>query len=517
MAPSALRAAAAVLAGAAAVRAACDCTGAPPAAYSYRFPTEAGAAACWSSVCVCYGATLVGTQAAAAGTVALLGPGGASWSLVFPTDPACAVGGGVTPSPTQSRPPPLTPSSTRSRTPAAAASAAATATPSRSPLAAGVTPPPTPSRSPPASAAPSASASGSPPLPSASASASPSPAATAVSGGCPAPGAPPAFTSPGYRILDYLHARGEALALTPATGAPARVTGVYLDARDVNWANVSDTVARAVDAGFNMVLLAFWLGGGAGAVDAAGAWGALPPAARAATLAYAHSKGAVVLASAGGATDEPYASTPGAAYGQRAAAWAVSAGLDGLDLDLEGFAPGFAYPPLTTAQTVAWLVDASKAARAVLCPWRLLMHAPQAPYFGAPGSPTSWAGPTGGYTAVWGGTGPGVVDWFGVQAYNQGPGCYTSAAGLFTRSGADCPGCPGTSLGEIAGYGVPLNRLVVGKPLVAGVDAGSGWVSAGNLGAYFAQAAAAQGWAGGGFVWQWSASAAPAWAAAVRA
>lgn len=65
-------------------------------------------------------------------------------------------------------------------------------------------------------------------------------------------------------------------------------------------------------------------------------WEALDPAAQAAAVAYAHSKGAVVLLATAGATDSPYRENP-TTYGRTAAVWALDNALDGVDFDLENF------------------------------------------------------------------------------------------------------------------------------------------------------------------------------------
>ena len=70
------------------------------------------------------------------------------------------------------------------------------------------------------------------------------------------------------------------------------------------------------------------------------AWGRLDPAAKAEAVAYAHSKGAVVLLSVGGETERPYGSSDAATYGRDAASWALLNKLDGVDFDLENFASG---------------------------------------------------------------------------------------------------------------------------------------------------------------------------------
>lgn len=128
----------------------------------------------------------------------------------------------------------------------------------------------------------------------------------------------------GARILEYLHARGEALNITSISS----VRGVYSDYRDIDWNDPDATVRRIVDDGFNVIFLAFWLSDG-GAVDHLGAWGALPAARRQAAIAYAHARGAVVMASLGGSTDHPFSTMSGAQYGRQGAEYALAADLDG--------------------------------------------------------------------------------------------------------------------------------------------------------------------------------------------
>lgn len=145
---------------------------------------------------------------------------------------------------------------------------------------------------------------------------------------------------------------------------------------------------------------------------------------------------------------------------------------------------------------------------------RLISHAPQAPYFGRVGSTVgnAWTGTSGGFTAVWQRAGPNNIDFLNVQFYNQGPTCYTTYAGLFTSSNGDgtCPSFPGTSLAEIASYGVPINLLIVGKPLLAG-DASNGQVPATSLRDWLSRARTELGYSGGAFIWTWSATAARTW------
>ena len=95
------------------------------------------------------------------------------------------------------------------------------------------------------------------------------------------PSATPApFTSLGGRVLDYLHARGEALNIT----VPAPVKAVYMDVRDLDWAAPDQSVVAMADGGATVILLAFYLST-AGAYDAALAWAGVAPTAQAAAIA----------------------------------------------------------------------------------------------------------------------------------------------------------------------------------------------------------------------------------------
>ena len=107
------------------------------------------------------------------------------------------------------------------------------------------------------------------------------------------------LVAPATRVLTYLHGRGEALSIvTPADG----IRMAYLDWQSLNWNDPTVTVRAMADAGYNVIALAFYTS--IGTQDAVQAWDSLSAAAQAAAVAYAHSKGAVVLLSVGGSTGE---------------------------------------------------------------------------------------------------------------------------------------------------------------------------------------------------------------------
>ena len=69
-----------------------------------------------------------------------------------------------------------------------------------------------------------------------------------------------------------------------------------------------------------------------------------------------------------------------------------------------------------------------------------------------------------------------------------GPTCYASFATSFDASSDSaaslCTAFPGTAIGEIAGYGVNVNALVLGKPLLPSDTAFGGFVNATVLGGW---------------------------------
>jgi len=283
-----------------------------------------------------------------------------------------------------------------------------------------------------------------------------------------------------------------ASSMVSAVQAPYKV--IYIDFRNVNWNNGAQTVLDAADAGFNVIILAFYMSS-AGPADMAQVWATLPDATKAETMSQVHAKGAIVLVAVGGATDSPY-SSDASRLGTTAGEWARSQHLDGVDFDLEDIAAGFTVGGKSTEQTINWFVDVTNACRTALGDGGIISHAPQAPYFGAEGGSGQWTGPSGGYTAIEKRTN---IDFYNVQFYNQGASCYTDYNGLFKSS---CSTFPGTSVSEINAAGVPLAKIVVGKPVTIG-DAGNGHVEPATLGGWFRQGASELGWNGGIMGWQW--------------
>lgn len=93
-----------------------------------------------------------------------------------------------------------------------------------------------------------------------------------------------------------------------------------------------------------------------------------------------------------------------------------------------------------------------------------------------------------------------TIDFYNVQFYNQGNTKYDTYETLFLNSGSYFSG---TSVAEIMKRGIPLNKIVVGKPVTQGDAANTGLVDHKDLGKWAKQANADLGWSAGFMYWQY--------------
>jgi chitinase len=107
-----------------------------------------------------------------------------------------------------------------------------------------------------------------------------------------------------------------------------------------------------------------------------------------------------------------------------------------------------------------------------LLPNHLISHAPQAPYF----STTQYRG--GGYITVHKQVGS-TIDFYNVQFYNQGLSTYDSYDTLFKVSNG---WSTGTAVKQLISSGIPMNKIVVGKPATQADATNTGTVSSSDLG-----------------------------------
>ncbi|RDB20908.1 Endochitinase 4 [Hypsizygus marmoreus] len=268
---------------------------------------------------------------------------------------------------------------------------------------------------------------------------------------------------------------------------------VYADA----WDGTNGPPAVSKIKGFNVFTLSFLLL--AGAWDKAYEWTTFTDAQRATIKSQYAAAGVKLIVSAFGSTDIP--TTTGAdpvGTANTFAAWVKKYNLDGIDVDYEDFGA------FENGKAEAWLTTFTKQLRAQLPQGTYIVtHAPVAPWF----TPNRWPG--GGYLKVHSNVGSSI-DWYNVQFYNQGASEYSTCANLLTTSSSSWPK---SAVFQIAASGIPLSKIVIGKPATAS-DASNGFMSTSTL-ASCLQQAKNQGWNGGAMVWQYPKAASP-WITTVR-
>lgn len=287
------------------------------------------------------------------------------------------------------------------------------------------------------------------------------------------------------------------------------IKAVYFGYQDLTaYGSFPATLKKAVDFGYNLLVLAFWINPvvGVDPYSAADLWTKLSTAEKESTRAYAHANSAKIIISTGGATFAGYQNTgvySGTSFGTAAANFAQAQGFDGLDFDLENFVyPTFTTPSLMTKQqTIQWMTDANAAARSILGEGALITHAPQSPYFSTPEFSQ-------GYLDFYLQTPTPSVDLFLIQYYNQGA-TYLNYDSQFINNDNFHPG---TAVKQLIQRGIPKGKIVVGK-LTQPSDGGSAtWVSPEEIHTWVVRAASdpiVSNWNTGISTWQWNTSGQP--------
>ncbi|KAF8521732.1 glycoside hydrolase family 18 protein [Hysterangium stoloniferum] len=245
--------------------------------------------------------------------------------------------------------------------------------------------------------------------------------------------------------------------------------------------------------GFNVVALAFILT--SGTYDKAQEWASLSESERKSIKAKYAAAGIKLIVSVFGGTDAPTTNGANAiSTANKMAKFVKDYDLDGIDVDYEDFDAMNA----GDGRAETWIINFTKQLRTKLPKGQyILSHAPVAPWF----APGRYGG--GGYLKVHQKVG-NLIDWY----YNQDE--YTTCSGLLTKSSSTWPE---TSVFQIAANGVPLNKLVIGKPGSSG-DASNGYMAPATLAGCLKQAKA-KGWNGGAMFWQYP-QANAAWIKTVR-
>ena len=173
--------------------------------------------------------------------------------------------------------------------------------------------------------------------------------------------------------------------------------------------------------------------------------------------------------SAFGATEMPTGQDP-SSVATSLAKWVLDNNLDGVDIDYDN-------ETMSTSTAENWLIAFQNKLRSLL-PNHLITHAPQAPYF----STTQYR--AGGYITVDKQVG-NTIDFYNIQFYNQGGTTYDSYDNFFKVSNG---WSTGTAVKQLIDVGIPMNKIVVGKPATQVDAANTGTVSTIDLGNWCVQA-----------------------------
>lgn len=287
---------------------------------------------------------------------------------------------------------------------------------------------------------------------------------------------------------------------------------IYFDYLGFNWNDPTPAIRNAIDIGYNVINLAFYLSLNTrinpprpGPTDIAEVWGNLSKDLQKSTIDYAHSRGAKILVSAGGATDYDVYNQDPEIFATNVCQWAIDNNLDGVDYDLEHLQPGFLISAMTSEETYEWFKKLNVQSRSLLGGERIISHAPQAPYLSQPGHTGTWAGELGGYVKVFNDAknNGGYIDYLNVQFYNQG-NAYYSYDTIYIDG---APNFPYSAINQVNTKGlndqidpIPLDALIYGTYL----SDGSGFNDPVLIKDFMQRASNELGWNAGTMLWLWS-------------
>lgn len=269
---------------------------------------------------------------------------------------------------------------------------------------------------------------------------------------------------------------------------------IYLDYK-IDWSHLENDIKACIDACFNVIMLSFYVATGNGPADALITWSQMSKSDRQAIINYAHERNVIIMMSLGGATDhiEPWVEEKrGAEYAYDACKFCNEYDLDGVDFDIE-LTPGN-NGPFVDGSMQQFIIDGTMACRNIIGVNKFIAHAPQGPYMG------EWAGSSLGYTQVFKQF-PNLIDFISVQFYNQGSQYYDTYENLFIA--ADGWTAESAVL-EMVNNGIPMDRIVVGKPVGPAGYASNGYVDPNDLNAWGCQFQHEYHWSGGFMNWMYT-------------
>ena len=308
---------------------------------------------------------------------------------------------------------------------------------------------------------------------------------------------PPTTTTIATTTTSTKKTTTEEFPINQLCDSPFYRNAIYIDYK-IHWGDLEKDIKNAVNNCFNTIILGWYIGHGNYAIDAAAVWRDMRQRKREEILEYVHSKNAVLLLGVGGPDDwgrieSMVAEGNGYKYADKACHFAGDYMLDGVDFDLE-LAPGDNGPFLDGSME-QFIIDVSSTCRQILGSRTtrvLISHSPPAKYF------SDWAGPNFGYSHVFKNF-PNLIDWVNIKYYNEGSLHYNSYHDLFEADKYQVH----EAVFEVNKNGVPLNKIVVGKPIGATGYANNGFVEPKDLNEWGCLALKENGWRGGFLGWRY--------------
>lgn len=260
---------------------------------------------------------------------------------------------------------------------------------------------------------------------------------------------------------------------------------------------IKTILKSVIDSGYNIVNLSFYQYGSVDEYSAFGHLSMLSAQDQKEVVDYAHQKNVKLFVSAGGAVGTAsFAGVPYTTLSKELYDIVTTMNLDGVDIDVEA------------TNLFPMIAALTNDLAAKFQGTKYISHAPQSANFGNnTGQPSD-------YFTVYDNCGSNI-DFLNVQFYNQG--CpHMTYPQIFTPYQYDCWNMVWISTGyqkcDTLGCKIPLNKLVVGKPIELGTyGAANGFVDAATLHGFFQQAALPEdqggmNWNTGLMVWEYDPS-----------
>ena len=147
---------------------------------------------------------------------------------------------------------------------------------------------------------------------------------------------------------------------------------------------------------------------------------------------------------------------------------------------------------MDSGTAVPWLVSFTNQLKLKLPANSIITHSPQAPYF-------MKSNPGGGYYTVNQQAGS-AIDWYNVQFFNQVSSAYSTYETLFVKSDG---WANSTAVLELESEGIPLQKIVVGKPIAQSEASNTGYIPLDSFSSIILEALESTSWRAGIMGWEY--------------